>query len=641
MAETTAGRLPVEPDVLVVTLGLLAAVVLFPLRFLSGQLFIQVLPPLVGVACLVYLLGRFRGTDSVNAFERKRLGTDGRVAGGLTILGIGGVALLGATLGGRTITFLAASGVVGSAILAQILFLDDDALSPGLLLAQILGLALVVRYTALLTTPGLVGVDSWTHLTDYAAAIQRADSLAAIADVKYRTAPLFHVLVVVAADALDVSLRAATYASLGLALPLATLLCYATAHLLFEQRWALLAAAIFAMSDHVIRWGIHIIPTSMGLVFFLGTLAGATRLVGGDTRLSSYLLIAGFGIATALTHQISAFILVVVLGIGAVVQLAAPILPGGDRDSGALWPLFLLETGVVAGLWSITPYRDSVFITELLETVDRAFATSVGFLNLVGSSSGADTAAGAADAGTPITIAFADALGFFTLFFAVVVGTIALFRYRNASPATAMYAVAAGVLAIFTFGLPLFGFNTFLPGRWYAFMYVPMAFVAAAGCRFAVRHLSPRTAMAGLLLFALVLPGAMALNHKGTPDNPVFDEEYVTFAYEESELAAVETVRATRPASADPLYTDHPYRTVFERTGAAPANMLAVEDGEIVHDTVVYRDYQARGAPVVLIGNASATRQLSPAEVCRPTMHRLYTNGDVIVCTRTDGIDGA
>jgi len=640
MAETRGGLLPVAPDLLVVTAGLLLAVVLFPLRFLSGQLFIQVLPPLVGVACLVYLFARYRDREYERAFEQRRLGTDGRVAAGLTVLGIGGLAVLGATEGGRTVPFLAASGVVGSAILAQIVLLDDEALSPGLLLVQILGLAVVVRYTALLTTPGLVGVDSWTHLTDYAAAIRSEESLAAIADVKYRTAPLFHVLVVVAADGLGVGLRTATYASLGVALPLATLLCYATGHLLFEQRWALLGAAVFAMSDHVVRWGVHIIPTSVGLVFFLGALAGATRLLGGDTRLSSYLLVAAFGVATALTHQISAFILLVVLGVGTAVQLLAPVLSGDGSRSGALWPLFLLETCVVLGLWSITPYRDSVFITELIDTVQRSLATSVGFLNLAGPSP-AGPGGGGGGAGTPIQIAFADALGFFTLFFVVVLGGVALFRRRNASPATAMYAVAAGVLAVFTFGLPLFGFNTFLPGRWYAFMYVPMALVAAGGCRFAVRNLSPRTAMAGLLMFALVLPGAMALNHKGTPDNPVFDEEFPTYAYDESELAAVETVRTTRADSADPIYTDHPYRTVFERTGAAPANMLAVEDGEIVHDTVVYRQYQSRGAPVVVVDNTSQTRQVSQTEVCRPTMHRLYTNGDVTVCTGVDGIDGA
>ena len=443
MPETRGGWLPVAPDLLVVTVGLLVAVVLFPLRFLTGQLFIQVLPPLVGIACLVYLFARYRDTEYRRAFEQRQLGVDGRVAAGLTVLGIGGLALVGATQGGRTVPFLAASGIVGSAILAQIVLLDDEALNPGLVLLQILGLAVVVRYTALLTTPGLVGVDSWTHLTEYAAAIRSEDSLTAIADVKYRTAPLFHVLVVVAADALGVGLRGATYASLGLALPLATLLCYATANLLFEQRWALLSAAVFATSDHVVRWGVHIIPTSMGLVFFVGALAGATRLLGGDTRASSYLLVAVFGVATALTHQISAFILLVVLGVGAVVQLLAPVLPGDGSRSGALWPLFLLETGVVVGLWSITPYRDSVFITELIDTVQRSLATSVGFLNLAGPAPSTGGEAASGGAGTPITIAFADALGFFTLFFAVVLGGVALCRRRNASPAVLTYAVGA------------------------------------------------------------------------------------------------------------------------------------------------------------------------------------------------------
>jgi hypothetical protein len=381
-------RLPTEPDLLVGLAGLAVAIVLFPLRFLSGQLFIQVLPPVLGLGCLLYLFGRLRSNDHEAKLARRRIGVDGRVAAGLTALGIGGLALLGATSGGRTPTFLLASGLVGSAILAQILFLDDEALGPGLILGQLLALAIVVRFTALLTTPGLIGVDSWTHLTDYAAAIRAEDSLAAISDVKYRTAPLFHVLVVLAADAIGVGLREATYVSMGLALPLATLLLYATGALVLERRWALFAAGLFVVADHVVRWGVHLIPTSMGLVFFLGALAGATRILGGDTRYTSYAVVLAFGIATALTHQISAFILLVVLGVGAVVRTLAPaVLDDGDR-AGSLWPVFLLEAGFVAALWSITPYRGSVFVLELLDTVDRAVQTSVGFLNLAGPAPG-------------------------------------------------------------------------------------------------------------------------------------------------------------------------------------------------------------------------------------------------------------
>ncbi|WP_018258979.1 hypothetical protein [Halomicrobium katesii] len=637
---TPRERLPAEPDLLVGLAGLAVAVVLFPLRFLSGQLFIQVLPPVLGLGSLVYLVGRVRAGEYERAIERRRVGVDGRVVAGLTALGIGGLALFGASAGGRTTTFLLASGLVGTAILVQILFLDDDALGPGLVLGQLLALALVVRFTALLSTPGLIGVDSWTHLTDYAAAIQSTDSLSAIADVKYRTAPLFHVLVVIAADAIGVGLRAATYVSMGLALPLSTLLVYAIGTLLFDRRWALLAAGLFAMADHVIRWGVHIIPTSMGLVFFLGALAGTTRLLAGDTRRATYAIVVAFGIATALTHQISAFILLVVLGVGAVVGSLGSVLPGDFDRAGSLWPVFALVTAFVAALWSITPYRDSVFALELLDTVDRAIATSVGFLNLSGPDPGGAGGASSA-AGVRIGVAFADALGFFALLFAVVIGTVAVFRRRNATPATVTVAAAAVVLATFTFGLPLFGFTTFLPGRWYAFMYAPMALLAALGCRFAVRRLSPRMAMTGLLVFALVVPGAMAINHKGTPESPVFDQEYSTYAYDETELSAVETVGATRPEAADPVYTDHPYRTVFERSGATPANMLAVEDGEIYHDTVVYRQYQSTGAPVVLVDNESRTRRVAPSEVCREDMHRLYANSNVTVCTGIDEIDGA
>jgi len=162
-------------------------------------------------------------------------------------------------------------------------------------------------------------------------------------------------------------------------------------------------------------------------------------------------------------------------------------------------------------------------------------------------------------------VEFVDALGFFPLLTAVVLGSLTLFRSDRFSQLSLTYAVAAAGMLVVVLGLPLFGLNLFLPGRWYAFMYAPMAIIAAIGVRYLSTRLSSRTVVAGLLVLALVFPGAMLASQKAALGDPMFDDHYPRYSGTSSELAAVETVSAIHPDEAAPLQTDHPFRTLFVR----------------------------------------------------------------------------
>lgn len=639
-------RTPVGPfgggfDLVAAAAGLVIAIALFPLRFLADELFVEAVPLLLGGGCLVYFaVRRFGREDAVPARYHWGGGT-ARVLEAASIVGLGALASVGILSGERTLLFHGVSAVVGSLIFAQILFVSDEELRPGTVVFEVVALGLIVRFAALLTTPGLIGVDTWTHVTTYAGAIRDAGTLGAISDSKYFAAPLYHLLVVAGAEAFGTSLKTALYWSLGLAIPLSVVLVYHASRYVLPVRWSLLAMAIFAVCDYVLRWGIDLIPTSMGLVFYLGLFYAATKLFFARDRLPVYALAAFFGIALVLTHQVSTFIALVFLGAGAVAQLLArfgAIDPIADQlrtdrvSSVNAAGLFVVVTGVAVVNWALTPFGDGSFLTVMLGLAGREFA-SARLLDLRGGSTDTIPVSDPPVATISSTVELIDSIGLFVLLFLVVLGTLYVLQSTHLSQLSLTLVLATSVMLVFAMALPLFGVTMFLPGRWFAFMYAPMAVITALGLRYLTTRLSSRAVLAGLVLLVVVFPGSMFVAHKATPEEQTFDGTYPEYAYSSSELAAVETIQAIHPPSEEYVVTDHPYRTVFERWRGQPSSMMRMgEEGEITARSVVYRQYQTTGTPVIEIGGADFRVHLDRETVCAPSRSIVYDNGDVEYC---------
>jgi len=193
---------------------------------------------------------------------------------------------------------------------------------------QIVCFAFVFRFTALYATPGYVGIDIWTH-QGFVDAILTEQSLSGISHDKHYGSPFYHLLVAASSLLYDVPIRAALYLSVGLVMPLAALLVYSTTNLLVPVRWAVLATALYAFSSHVARWGMHIIPTSLGLVFFLGMLYALIRVMRIEYTIRDFSLLLLMSVAVILTHQVSTFIMLVLLLAAFLAQVVFVIGPLG------------------------------------------------------------------------------------------------------------------------------------------------------------------------------------------------------------------------------------------------------------------------------------------------------------------------
>ncbi len=619
-----------EIDRLAASIGLFLGLLMFPLRFVLTTVYAKTFPVALIAASGLYLVSLFTG----NANRRPTLTTAlVRLAPALAFLTMAVMVVLAALSGSRTVHFYDLSILAMVFVMVQIMLSRDEDLNVPFVLVQILALAFVIRGAALYTTPGFIGIDIWTHVTHIAATVQAEHTIMAI-EGKYRMAPFYHVTVALASMIGDVPLRVATYVTIPVALTLGTLFAYAIATEFVSPRWALLAVAIYSVGDDVIEWAIHPIPTSLGLLFFLAGVFLFVRYLRGHTDFATLFLLLVVVVAINFTHQVSAFILLVTIGVGFIAQLLmGNSLLYPDVSTRNVMGLFAFDAGLLWLIWTLTPYRDSSFTGAMIEQIRSTIETDAGLFQL----SGGAASAASSQTTSPVdpfvmTLAqYVDVLGLVTLFAAAVVGSIYILHHRRAEQATVTLVGAIVAMMVYSLGLPILGINSFVPGRWIAFLYVPMAVVGVIGLGYLIRDLPVPVAMVALVTFLAIYPGAMLLSTTATLDNPVFEDVKPQVAFNDEELAAMETFGETMPAETT-VRGDSPFVNVLQRSQEVDGAVAVVPEGEPVpHEIVVYRQYQTDGAPIFVQNGSTAILKPTHDRMCGGRS-QVYDNGEVMTC---------
>lgn len=627
-------------DVRLAGLGLLLAALLFPLRLLASNVFIETIPLVLAGGCATYLVGHRTAVDRLTV-PVLPAGLSSLVPA-IVVTGLAGLLLLVQMTGSRTTEFHLIAGGLGTLILLQVFFTDDDTLVPWVVLLQIIGLSVVVRFSALYSVAGFIGVDVWTHIPVWTAGIAGTGTLEPLAGEYYSTAPFYHVFVAFGEQLMGGGLRNTLFLTLGTVMALSILIIYSTARYFVATRWALAAAAMAALADQFIRWSIHLIPQSLGVVFFLGLLYALTRASfnGHDAR--SVGLATFFALAVIFTHQLSTVAVLTLLGVGALAQLMIKFGWRRLEDPARLTMVgvFGLVLAVTVFSWSNTPYGNVSFLSRMTASIGRELATGVGFLGGVSSGGGGGGGVGILEWFIP----YLNELGLLLLMFIAVIGSLALVEANRSTEMTLSYLGVIAVMTVVTLGLPLFDVRTLLPGRWLVFLYAPLIIVGVIGLSRLSRSTGVAVVTAVLLVFALAFPGAMVVAEKATIDDPVFEDRQVRFSYTQPELAAVSTIDAILPSEGtDTIYTDHPYRSLFRRLGGYTAHIAQVDDrgSAVSPGPVVYRRYQSEGGAVLRTLDDDldeGTHLTAPAAgVCPPGRNTVYANDDVRVCLESEG----
>lgn len=627
-------------DITLAKIGLIFSVLLFGLRLLAEQVLLVVIPVAGGSACALYLVTRRREAKHVELFALRN-----ELVGYLPAAVLFGLASLIAAIrlnGGRSPMTHLLTGVVVGCIIAQIFLLENSLLEPKLVLGQIAVAAFVVRFGALFGTPGYTGVDIWTHAPVFVGGIADTGSLAPIADTKYVTAPLYH-LNGAAGSLLFGSPRAGVFLTVGSLLAASFLFIYTTTRLLLPARWALLATALFAFSDQLLRWSIHLIPTSLGLVFFLAMFYCLTKVYyNPDVRMLGLVLFTA--LAVVFTHQVSTAVVLLVLAIAAIVSVVTafrrpePLSEGQRLRAVGLTGVFGASTAVTLISWVNTPFSgEFVFLWRMLDVMERTLFGQAGFLNLASASGGAAPSEGQTGLLGEL-VPFIEWAGFAVLLAATVIGGIILLRRVDSDELKLTYLLSFAGMFFVVYGLSLFGIRTLMPGRWLAFLYAPMVIMGAFGLYYVAENASPRVVMAVVLIVAVAYPVTMVTAEKATLDAPAFEDEYPRFSYTESEIGAVETISTYRPPAVEAdIGTDHPYRSLYDRAAGYDIPDIQVEDGRPVSpETTIAREYQTQGPSTVFLAGepllAAKSNEYLEGSLCRPDANHLYTSDSVTLC---------
>lgn len=646
-----------DVDVSLAKLGLVVSVLLLGLRWFTSQAFLLVIPLAGVLGCGLYLVTNRNRTPTIatRMYEAPRDSSHslsqtvaGYVPAGVFI-GLTALVVSIHQLGMRTDLVYLLTGAIGVMIFGQLLFADTDRLSPGLVLVEIMAAALVLRLSALYATPGYVGVDIWTHATVFIDGIVRTGSLSPLAESKYLLAPFYHVFGAIGTLVFG-SVRNGIYLSMGVLLPASALFIYATGRFILTPRWALLATAFYTFSDQFIRWGMHIIPTSLGLVFFLAVVYATMRVYDADAERWAIALLFISSIAVVFTHQVSTVITLLLLGVATVVATMMVLSGGGATPSGWLRKavtfaaVFASTLAVTLSSWAVAPFSGgSRFLFRELAVFRELIVQNAGFLNLASEGPGTSMSIGGASGGATLLTAlvpYIELVGFAILLAATIVGGLHMLHWNGGPDVTATFLLTVSGLFVVVFGLPLFGVRAHLPGRWIAFMYAPMVLMGALGLSYLSRTGSRRTVLVVFLLVALGYPTTMVVAEKATLDSPAFDDQFKRFAYTESELAAVDTIHDINPPmTTATIATDHPYYTLFDRYGGYGSSAVTLElgaHGPVGTNALVYRDYQASGPATFDRADADAPAHLPDSvesTVCPADWNVVYANTDAKLCT--------
>jgi hypothetical protein len=369
-----------------------------------------------------------------------------------------------------------------------------------------------------------MGSDALFH-NRAATLIASSGSLAPLVESKYWYAPVYHLLTASGVTALGVPARDAAFllvTVVGTLVP--ALVVFQFLRRVWDESTGIVGSFLFIAADRVVFTTVHTTPTTLGVVLFSLLLLYAERYLEGD-YLISLALFAAFVLGLIFTHQLSMF----AAFIGITVYLVGNMLWEGSADRNSV-QLASILLGAFLFQSLITKYGG-----PSSDTGSFLLVAGAGIIRGITSGSGRATAELPASAEFAVSgsdaLSTSQTIGVGLLLALGVVGTV-YWMSRRDNPVNRIalgFTFIAITVSLFIFIGPLFGINAFIPGRWFSFLYVVLAILAAPGV---LAILSAGTGgrrhwpVAVLLLLVVFAPftAFMLGNAYGAPDQPVIED---------------------------------------------------------------------------------------------------------------------
>ncbi|MDB2293250.1 hypothetical protein PM085_13310 [Halorubrum ezzemoulense] len=454
------------------------------------------------------------------------------------------------------------------------------------------------RAMAYFSSEEYVGIDIYAH-SRWSSSIAAEGSLEPLFTTKYYYAPLYHVQSAIGELVLGVPTKTAIAIGIMFLVTLVPLLgIYVFTSRFWDSRIGLFAGLLYTTSDHAIQWGIHLIPTSLGVVFFTIILVSIVSYVlSGDSRQFGILAVA-LG-ALVLTHQVSLFVsmvaVVAITGASILYQMKIDIRSVRIGLLSVFVVFFDFITTKYSGPKGAESFFDIVlgnFVFSLL-TARTDNRPAISFPDNLSIS----------PLGAP-AMSNIQLLGSSLLLMLAIVGALYWLQSCRESDDTLVafsIGVCVTVLFGFTLGAPIVGIDNLLPGRWWGFLYIGLVIFAAPG----VFYLSTRVPFRGnkmgshlVIVLLLLLPfvALMAGAPTASQDNPYMDGSFDAerLGVTEQEVAIGEHTENIRTEEIR-VVSDHRfrYRTETVRMDHSNPDSIASETPKLILNRAYLSDRPA------------------------------------------------
>lgn len=467
-----------------------------------------------------------------------------------------------------------------------------------------------------------LGLDALFH-NAASEAIGASGTMEALSLSKYWYSPGYHALTATSASVFDVPVRDAAFVSVSLVMVLVVAVAvFAIVRGSWGDTVGALAALVVLVGDSVLYASVHTTPTTLGVVFFVLLFPFVHRyLAAGDRRYFGAIVLAVAGVG--FTHQFSLFVILVAVGVFSLVYSVWA--RKGERYSMRALHVEVVLLGAFVLQSVLTRYDGPAgessrsFLTAVVPDFLGAFAPLVPWIQGSASTPPPGYVLSGADA-----LDVPQVLGKGILFCFALVGLVYwIGRHESDGERTAMaFGATVATVSTIVFGGGLVGVSAFLPRRWFVFLLVPLAILAAPGILALGSRLSrpfrdPAIVLVVLLLVTAPYVAFMFASADGSPDDPILDGAPGAYRISTTPTEAASYTFVDDYAGEATVVADHLAWQTIERHYGQPAEKYTTESGEdeTVFDgqqLIVYRSYATtkhasyvvrhRGTPYRVVG---------------------------------------
>ncbi|MBT4512983.1 MAG: hypothetical protein HOC20_12360 [Chloroflexi bacterium] len=536
IAEHIRDRVPEKMDIIAAIGGIFLGAVISAMNLIYSNAYLITIGPMLIITCAFYLLFRHRLLAETSEPQ-----TSQHFVLLVNILFWLSFAVSIYTLSTETLhrppAYFILTAFAASMVATQILYVRTTRTTV-LVLFEILLLTLSVGISAYWVFPTIHGSDPWAHV-EYVRDFVNTEHIESTRGwIVYLNYPITHLNVVAAKLLANVDYKAAMFLGIGLPYALSAVFVFLIGRSLAGVKIGLLAALLTGLSDVHLQFGIDLMPTSYGIMFFaiIACLLLRKRGTGQLVRIG---LIA-FLFLIIITHNMSSFVLLCLLAsflIGVYVYKVLFQSKARLKDSSPipLPSIVLMFIIAMLGYWIYAGFQEGrSFFENIVEGLYNSLAEEAGLL--------ARPESPIAQYGylKPIM----DIAGFVMIYLFGTLGILIWLARKNIDRNRIVLICAVTLLTISALLFPVMGIRNIMPYRWYAFIYIILSVPAAV----AIFTVVQRLYLWGLTKIVLIcitfsITFLMLTNSFTNTDSPIYSRELnQQMVYTDAEMATARKI---------------------------------------------------------------------------------------------------